>query len=278
MATLKEIAREWASELREGIAWVIVWKNKRSWNAQAVWLNCEDGTFEPEDLELARKVLMQDKTAVMLNGYYCGRFFEEMTVADVAAAIRWHYENGYNQLDGSDAFPDELNQDAPDAAGEAQGTDGAAEAARPAWMNDRQYEDFRQACALIDTIKTAKDFYRVIDIVNNRFSLDVINAAREYKQCYNSGQYEQPQEWQEAASTAAGDTTQREAGTAAEAASEGQQVALGTPDMMAGTDTTTAADGQQSAPGAQEINLGKLYAETRPKAGGGLLAWKLKPP
>lgn len=104
MAALNAIAREWADELREGIAWVIVWKTGRSWNAQAVWLNCDDDTFEPEDLELARKVLEQDPNAVMLNGYYCGHFGEDMTAAELAAGIRWHYDNGYNQLDGSTAF------------------------------------------------------------------------------------------------------------------------------------------------------------------------------
>lgn len=107
MAALNAITREWADELREGIAWVIVWKTGRSWNAQAVWLNCDDETFEPEDLELARKVLEQDPNAVMLNGYYCGHFGEDMTVAELAAGIRWHYENGFNQLDGSTAFPPE---------------------------------------------------------------------------------------------------------------------------------------------------------------------------
>lgn len=107
MAALNTIAKEWANELREGIAWVIVWKTGRSWNAQAVWLNCDDDTFEPEDLELARKVLEQDPNAIMLNGYYCGHFGEDMTVAELAAGIRWHYDNGYNQLDGSTAFPAE---------------------------------------------------------------------------------------------------------------------------------------------------------------------------
>ena len=105
MAALNAIAREWADELREGIAWVIVWKTDRSWNAQAVWLNCDDDTFGLEDLELASKVLEQDPNAVMLNGYYCGHFGEDMTVAELAAGIRWHYDNGYNQLDGSTAFP-----------------------------------------------------------------------------------------------------------------------------------------------------------------------------
>lgn len=107
MAAINAIAKDWADELRDGIAWVIVWKTGRSWNATAVWLNSEDDTFEPEDLEQARKILAQDPNAVMLNGYYCGHFGEDMTVAELAAGIRWHYENGYNLLDGSTAFPPE---------------------------------------------------------------------------------------------------------------------------------------------------------------------------
>lgn len=108
MAAINAIAKEWADELREGIAWVIVWKTGRSWNAQAVWLNSDTDTFEPEDLDLAREILEKDPKAVMLNGYYCGHFGEDMTVAELAAGIRWHYENGYNTLEGSTAFPRSL--------------------------------------------------------------------------------------------------------------------------------------------------------------------------
>ncbi len=107
MAAINTIAKEWADEIRDGIAWVLIWKTGRSWNAQAVWLDSDDDTFEPEDLELARKVLEQDPNAVMVNGYYCGHFGEDMTVAELAAGIRWHYENGYNLLSDSAAFPPE---------------------------------------------------------------------------------------------------------------------------------------------------------------------------
>lgn len=329
MAALKEIAREWASELREGIAWVIVWKTGRGWNAQAVWLNCEDEKLEPEDLGLARKVLNQDKNAVMLNGYYCGRFFEEMTVEDVAAAIRWHYENGYNKLDGSDVFPDEANQDTAD------------QTAALAWMDEAQQEDFREICGMIDSIKSGRDFYRVMNQINSgRYSVDVINAAREFKQCFNSAQYEPEAHSAGTLVAAAADTVERAAaadvepqpialaymddlgvarcgecgaellcnetgdmpdvcpacgrrleydffrepegpdadayrtradnqqgtGTAAEAASEGRETALGTPEAMAGTDATEAAGGQQPPPQAGEIDLGRLYAGTRLEA------------
>ncbi len=59
---------------------------------------------------------------------------------------------------------------------------------------------------------------------------------------------------------------QQEAGTAAEAASEGREAALGTPETMAGTDATEAAGGQQPPPQAGEIDLGRLYAGTRLEA------------
>lgn len=133
------------------------------------------------------------------------------------------------------------------------------------WMDEAQQEDLRQICNMIDTIKSGRDFYRVMSRINNGgYSVDVINAAREFKQCYNSGQYEQPQEWAEVAKEA---DNQQEAGTAAEAASKGQETALGTPDMMAGTDTSAAANGQQAPPWAREINLGKLKTGTRPETG-----------
>lgn len=107
MATLNSIAREYADELREGIAWVIVWKAGRSWHATAVWLDPDTDTFEPYDLDTAREALALDPKAVMLNGYYCGHLGEDMTVAELADGIRWHYENGCNRLDNSEAFPPE---------------------------------------------------------------------------------------------------------------------------------------------------------------------------
>ena len=72
--------------------------------------------------------------------------------------------------------------------------------------------------------------------------------------------------------------SQRTEGTAAEAASEGQKTALGTPDDMAGTDAMEAVRGRQPPPQAGEINLGKLIGTLIPKAGGGLRVLKPEPP
>lgn len=107
MAALHEIARQYADEIRDGIAWVIIWKTGRSWNAEAFWLNCDDDTFEPEDLNTASEILKSDPNAVMVNGYYCGHFGENMTIKELADGIRWHYEGSCNLLKDSAAFPPE---------------------------------------------------------------------------------------------------------------------------------------------------------------------------
>ena len=67
----------------------------------------------------------------------------------------------------------------------------ADQPAAPAWMDKAQQEDFREICGMIDSIKSGRDFYRVMNQINSgRYSVDVINAAREFKQCFNSAQYE----------------------------------------------------------------------------------------
>lgn len=57
------------------------------------------------------------------------------------------------------------------------------------WMTAKQKEDFETVCLLIDSIDSPKAFYRVMEVINSKYDLDVVNAAREYKKCYNSAQY-----------------------------------------------------------------------------------------
>lgn len=107
MAALNKVASYFADEIRDGIAWVIIWKTARSWHGYAAWLDPDTEAFEPDDLKKAREVLAEDPNAVMLNGYYCGHFGEDMNALEIAAGICWHYENGYNLLSDSTALPDE---------------------------------------------------------------------------------------------------------------------------------------------------------------------------
>lgn len=106
MAALKDIARDNADELRDGIAWVLVYRTGRSWHAAPIWSDLEAGEWETDDLNEALSILKIDPDAVILNGYYCGHFGEDMTINQLAAGIRWHYENGYNRL----AYRDDIEE------------------------------------------------------------------------------------------------------------------------------------------------------------------------
>jgi hypothetical protein len=103
MAALKEIAREYASEIRDGIGWVIVYRTGRSWHALTVWSDLGNNEWETDDINDALEALRLDPRAVALNGYYLGRF-GDMTIDDIATGIRWHYERGTNALADDDTL------------------------------------------------------------------------------------------------------------------------------------------------------------------------------
>lgn len=91
MAALKEIARDVASEIRDGIGWVIVYRTGRSWHSVTLYSDLGNNEWETDDINDALEALRLDPRAVALNGYYLGRF-GDMTIEDIAAGIRYHYE------------------------------------------------------------------------------------------------------------------------------------------------------------------------------------------
>ena len=103
MAALKEIAREYADEIRDGIGWLIVYRTGRSWHALTVWSDLSNNEWETDDINDALEALRLDPRAVALTGYYPGRS-GDMTIDDTAAGIRWHYERGTNALAADDAL------------------------------------------------------------------------------------------------------------------------------------------------------------------------------
>lgn len=105
MSALRDVTRYMAEELRDGITWVIFYREKRSWHTADVWSDLEGDGWTQDDLAEAVKILKIDPNAVLLNGYYCGRFEKNMTVDELAAVVRWHYENGYNQLRSVEGIP-----------------------------------------------------------------------------------------------------------------------------------------------------------------------------
>lgn len=64
MAGIREIARQYRDEIMDGIAWVAIWKEGKSWKAQAFWLNTDTDKIEDEDMSIARDIVAADANAV----------------------------------------------------------------------------------------------------------------------------------------------------------------------------------------------------------------------
>ena len=80
-----------------------------------------DGTLEPFDRSRLEEIKAADPAAVILNGYYCGHLGEDMSLDELTAGVRYHYENSMNDLDGfigahDDRLPPEVIEEAKAAA------------------------------------------------------------------------------------------------------------------------------------------------------------------
>lgn len=67
MAALRDIARDFAAEIRDGIGWTIVYRTGRSWNALTIWSDIWNGEWETDDLNEAIGILKADPDAVIVN-------------------------------------------------------------------------------------------------------------------------------------------------------------------------------------------------------------------
>lgn len=103
MADLRKIIKENYNAIVEGIAWVVIYKEGKSWNCG--YFYPEGGSYDegyilsPEDTEKLEDISDRDYKAICINGYYMG-FGEDNTPKEVADKVLWMYENRRNQLKG----------------------------------------------------------------------------------------------------------------------------------------------------------------------------------
>ena len=98
MTSLREAVKDYQEELRDGIAWVVFWREGRSWKSDYLYLEVGSDTINYDDIGRWKEICGLDPRAVALNGYYCGHLAEDMSLDELAAGVRWHYENGFNSL------------------------------------------------------------------------------------------------------------------------------------------------------------------------------------
>ena len=97
MASLRDTVKQYQEELRDGIAWIAFWREGRSWNGEDFYLDTGD-SLTAEQKSRLEEIRQKDPAAVILNSYYCGYLARDMTVDELTAGVRRHYENGYNDV------------------------------------------------------------------------------------------------------------------------------------------------------------------------------------
>ena len=181
MASLRNTVKDYQDELRDGIAWVAFWREGRSWNADYFYLEPDDA-IQALDRNRLEEIREADPAAVMLNSYYCGHLGEDMNLDELAAGVRWHYENGYNQLsDFLEAHDDRLP---PEVIEEAR----AAAHAAGLPFSEKPYRDGEEPDPYIfDGSMSIEDYglmHRLIDEersrqqMNEQFSILIDSRAR----------------------------------------------------------------------------------------------------
>ena len=97
MVSLRDTVKQYQEELRDGIAWIAFWREGRSWNGEDFYLDTGD-SLTAEQKSRLEEIRQKDPAAVILNSYYCGYLAGDMTVDELTAGVRRHYENGYNDV------------------------------------------------------------------------------------------------------------------------------------------------------------------------------------
>ena len=99
MASIRKAAQWVLDDCRDGIGWVAIWKEGRSWESERIYgVDFDEPTNtatidDPEEQERLQAILAIDPHAIIVNGYYYNLGdCECMTRDTLANALRWQYE------------------------------------------------------------------------------------------------------------------------------------------------------------------------------------------
>lgn len=103
MASLGKVVRDTREIITDGIAWVVVYKNRRSWEWDYFYPDSgsydEGFIFDEEDMEQMKRISSIDHKAICFNGYFMG-FSEDFTLKEIENKIIYFYIMRLNQLNG----------------------------------------------------------------------------------------------------------------------------------------------------------------------------------
>ena len=99
MASIRKAAQWVLDDCRDGIGWVAIWKEGRSWESERIYgVDFYECTYtatidDAEEQERLQAILAIDPHAIIVNGYYHNLGDPDcMTRDTLADALRWQYE------------------------------------------------------------------------------------------------------------------------------------------------------------------------------------------
>ncbi len=102
MASLRNCARFIREEAADGICWIALWKEGRSWNVDTIWpedMLYDKGimVLESDYLERLQEIVKADSSAILVSGEYsnigCAGDGPLPDVQVLTDALRWQYED-----------------------------------------------------------------------------------------------------------------------------------------------------------------------------------------
>ena len=100
MARLRAIAEQLKDVAEDGIGWIVIWKEGKSWNGTAVWPDYIEEScsliLSDEDRKLIREIVTEDSQAVLLNSWVhnLGVNDYEVSTIKLEQSLRWQYREG----------------------------------------------------------------------------------------------------------------------------------------------------------------------------------------
>lgn len=99
--TLRDVVKQYFYELDDGISWILIYKDGRSWFGVSLYTddvdyNLSDGfSFSEPAMKLLHEVYQTDKNTILVNGYYMNIGWSETernTIQRFVDGIKRQYE------------------------------------------------------------------------------------------------------------------------------------------------------------------------------------------
>ena len=110
MATIRQAAQNVLDIAKDGIGWIVFYKDGRGWGSTYCWPEYSENTnrldfsdCDDYEMEELRQILKTDPQAIIVNSYVMNLGdIETMTRDSLAGCLRWHYD--LNNFELADAI------------------------------------------------------------------------------------------------------------------------------------------------------------------------------